>query len=287
MPTFEWNENILTFTCSEFSGSLEASGPNHGIRTLVSGVSGNLVHKNLFLLSLYRALATDSLLCVPRDAEMEFTAAENGADILFKASEKHQAEVLASYRILDPNIIDFSLTLTARASFPQYELFLSSYFEFGNTTHVYVQRTRHVKEKGGRWLSPQRNEVVEGCYLAYPRDDEAAVTRFDGRFGANYNPVEWAVASYFAEPLAVMRYPESGVAVVMMADPETCFCLHGCYMPDGEHDEVSSHNSTYFSLFGEDIEPGDQRTARVRFVVAEMDESLETAIELYKEFRNG
>ena len=62
MPTFEWNENILTFTCSEFSGSLEASGPNHGIRTLVAGVSGNLVHKNLFLLSLYRALATDSLL---------------------------------------------------------------------------------------------------------------------------------------------------------------------------------------------------------------------------------
>jgi hypothetical protein len=123
--------------------------------------------------------------------------------------------------------------------------------------------------------------AVDGTYLMFPRDRQAGLMIFDGRWEFPPSPVQWSVMKYLAAPLAMRRNPQNNVAALMMSPPEDCFAIAAPYNktpPDG----VAGHCSLYQSLFGRNLKAGETARARIRLIVGPIAD--EKAVELYQQY---
>ncbi|MCS6862587.1 MAG: hypothetical protein NZT92_19970, partial [Abditibacteriales bacterium] len=176
-------------------------------------------------------------------------------------------------------------TVKSQWSYSAYELFLSNYFDPAMQPHVYVQGSPYATPPNeAQWIAPQVNDVFVGTGLVFPRDQHAARRSVDGRWERIWALYQWNPQRYYAKPVMFQTDPARRVAAVLMSRPQDCFAVASGYNSPNDKDPFKAQNPLYLSLFGDDLMPGDERTARVRLAVTELDEAMSQPLALYEAF---
>jgi hypothetical protein len=89
---------------------------------------------------------------------------------------------------------------------------------------------------------------------------------------------------HYAHPLAFLADPRKQVAVVLMSQARACAGVSCRYHAENDQDRMTTYSAVDFSLFGDDLAPGDERTARVRLAVSPLDEAMSQPMKLYETF---
>jgi hypothetical protein len=134
------------------------------------------------------------------------------------------------------------------------------------------------------------NDVFRGTVLVFPRDAHAARRCVDGRWDRS----EWGAPTvqmcpvrHHACPLAFLTDPERRLGAVLMSRPRHCYAISARYHAENEADRMVPYSAFDFSLFGDDLTPGDERTAQVRLALTPLDEGMTQPLEMYREFSTG
>lgn len=274
-----------TFDTGVLRGKIRAEGRYKGIIELVDKESNTEVAHggNLpGLFSYYRVFSTDAR---HGDAARDWPTtakllADGALEVVWAPAPDHPLDMTAVYRWVRADTLDVETVARPQQDMPHFEVFLSSYFSPGFDALVYVKPNKFGGGQPG-FLRADVNPLVEGTYLMFPRDREAAQMIFDRRWEFPPNPVQWSVTRWLAAPLAMRREEKSGVAAVLMSPPEDCFAVATPYNrtpPDG----VAGHQSIYLSLFGRDVKAGETARAHSRLVVGRL--SDQQAVEQYETY---
>jgi hypothetical protein len=281
----EAGEGVFSFDTGQLKGKLQVNGKSEGIVSLVDVKSDVEIAKggDLGMFNFYRLLSP-----AKRYGEMAWTwpktaklLPDGAVEVHWPAHEEHPVEMTATFRWKTPDAIDVETVVKPQRDLPKFELFIGSYFAAGFRGSVYVSPTRHAPGEP-KFMAGDVSPLLEGAYLAFPRDLQATQLLYDGRWEQGKNPVHWAMTRFIAAPLAMRRDDKSGVTAVLMSRPKDCFgieCSYNMDKPDG----VSGHFSTYLSMFGEDLKSGQPARAVIR-LVAGKDISPGRAVELYQQF---
>ena len=260
-------KGLFSFDTGVVRGQLRSDGKNQGITSLVDVESGSELVHGPGALSFYRVFSRDIRYGdAARNWPTQNKLLSDGAvEVRFPPAEEHPLEMVAVFRWQSAHALDVETTITPRRAMPQCEVFLSSYFGRSMRGSVYVKP--NFFERGeARLMTADVSPLVDGTYLMFPRDRQAVLTIFDGRWEFPPHPVQWSITRYIAGPLAVRRDDKGGVAVAVMAPPDDCFAVSLPYNktpPDGP----ASHASLYLSLFGRDLAAGQTAKARTRMLV--------------------
>jgi len=181
------------------------------------------------------------------------------------------------YELSGANTIDLAITVSSKWPFPKYEVFLSSYFNVAMDPLVYLQQCPYVDPPDEpQWAAPAANDVFAGTGLVFPRDFHAARNSVDGRWTGIQALYQWNPQRMYELPICVMVDERTRVAAVLMSG----------YANSHPDDPFGNQNPMYLSLVGEDLSPGDERTARVRLAVIELDDAMQRPLEVYDAFAN-
>lgn len=276
-------KGFFHFNTGALKGFVRADGKTQGMNSLIDKESGQeIAHGGDYpgLFSLYRVFSKgkrygDAVRDWPVEAEV---LKDGGLQLHWSANGENPFDIEAAYHWRSERIMDFELTVIPKTAMQDFEVFLSSYFNPQYKSWVYTRSTIH---NGGepQFTAADANPLLQGTYLAFPRDRQAAQLIFDGRWEIGHNPVDFAVPRFFALPIGMREDPVSGLAAAIMARPEECFAVETPYNlepPDG----VAGHASLYFSFFGANAEPEKALNARARLMIGK---NLETA-DILKEY---
>lgn len=272
------------FALPGLRGSICAEGQTHGLRELRFLPHGPEVsNPALYLGHLYRCLGDGRFLTQARDTPHAGRVEGDRVITTWPPNEANPATVELAYEISGDTTIDLTVSCTMTAPMARYELYLSHYFAGAFRPYVYLKSPQAPRVNEPVLYAPQVNGFIEGYYLAYPRDPEALVTLFDGRWHGDH-PVPFCVGREFWRPIGIYAAGLERKAVIMTARQRECFCLYSTYdSPDGR-DNILHHNSFYFGLFNEDLAPGDHRTARLRYHFVDWDGHSDLPLQLQEAF---
>ncbi len=279
-------EGFFSFDTGVLKGRLQADEHSQGIPTMVdvkSGIELAYGGNNPGIFSYYRMFSkgkrwADTARPLPKSAEV---TEDGGVRVHWPSGEDHPFEMSAIYRWAAPNILDLETRVKPHIDMECFEIFLSSYFNENFRSLVYTQPTRYL-ESGPSIVSVDVNPLIEGTYVAFPRDLEAAQIIYDGRWELGQHPVQFSITRYYEVPLCMKRDSTNGMAIIMMSPFEDCFAIETPYNMDPP-DNVASHYSMYMSFFGIDIPAGEEKRARARLVF-ERDIGEQHALDLYDEY---
>jgi hypothetical protein len=286
-------KNVATgafdFDTPFMSGSIVAEGAYHGVVRLVDKASGKQVNDERYsALNLFKLMSVNLGMGTPRLTKREVKATDSAVEIFWPATEEHQGEITARYTVSGPATIDLHLTLRTKGTYQGYELLLPSYFDMAMIPHVYLQR----RAVGGKLpdadiVVPEFSEVYRGCSLVFPRDAHAARRPLDGRW--NRSEFKAPVAPFFplrhyAHPITFMSDPEKKHAVVLMMKRNDCSSISARYYTTRVEDRATTYSAVDFLIFGDDLAPGDIRTAQVRLVLSPLDDAMSQPLALYEKF---
>ncbi len=271
------------------SGRIVTEGAYHGITDLVDKQSGKQVNDARYsVLNLFKFMAVNLGMGTPRLMKRAVKDTDTAVEIFWPATEDHQGEITARYTVSGPDTIDLHLTLRSRGTYAGYELLLPNYFDMAMIPHVYLLR----RASGGKTpetdlVVPEFSEVFRGCSLVFPRDAHAARRPLDGRwerseFKANVAP--FFPLRHYAHPVTFMTDPEKKHAVVLMMKRVTCSAISARYYTPRVEDRATTYSAVDFLVFGDDLVPGDVRTAQIRLVITPLDETMSQPLALYEKF---
>lgn len=279
----------FAFDTGEISGAIQPEGAYHGITQLTDKRTGRvLTDKRYSALNLFRLFAVNLGMGTPRTMPRKVKATATFVEMHWPASEAHQGEITARYEVRRPNVIELAITLRCRGSYAGYELLLPSYFDQTLLPHVYLERrAKGSVPAGADLVVPTVHEVFRGGTLVFPRDAHAARRCLDGRWNrseylmptAPFYPVR-----RYAYPMAFFADPQKQVAAVLMTETRCCSAVSSRYHAEKDEDRAVTYSAADFSLFGDDLVPGDERTAHVRLVVTPLDEAMSQPLALYQAF---
>jgi len=277
----------FAFDTGELRGKLRLDGKLQGVPEMVHAASGQEITYgggHVGLLSHYRVFSTDARYGqAARDWPSEAKLSSDGAvEVRFPPGDDHPLEMTAVYRWTAPDTLDLETIAKPLVDMPDFEVFLSNYFAEGFTVSVYLQPPRFAKAEPPAFVAAEFSPLMDGNYLMFPRDREAARILFDRRWEHPPSPVQWSVNRYMAAPLAMRRHDPSGVTALLMAPPEDCFAVATPYERTPP-DRIANHRSLYLSLFGRDVRAGEAARACTRLVVRK-GLSDEEAVELYRDY---
>jgi len=271
------------------SGRIVTEGAYHGITQLVDKPSGKQVNDARYsLLNLFKLMSVNLGMGAPRLNKREVKATDTAVEIFWPATEDHQGEITARYTVSGPDTIDLHLTLRARGTYAGYELLLPSYFDMAMIPHVYLLRSASGgKPPEADLVVPEFSEVFRGCSLVFPRDAHAARRPLDGRW--ERSEFKAPVAPFFplrhyGQPVTFMTDPEKKHAVVLMMKRAACSAISARYYTPRVEDRATTYSAVDFLIFGDDLVPGDVRTAQVRLVLTPLDEAMSQPLALYEKF---
>jgi len=309
------NKSCLDFETKKLKGYFETEGAYRGMQSLIhkdegvewvgnfdSGYPGYDIPPGirLYLLSLYHYLAKNIPHGVlgrnmPSSVEMR-------GDILritLNPVKDCNATTIVEYAFSGPETLDMKLSVTAHAALEDLEICLSSYTvnrKWG--TPFYYLSKQPPNEGEAIFAQPQDTPFCSGWYHSSPRDNRAAGLLYDGRWpGEPYQL--FVTGPYYNLPILVARNPETGFALIQMADRRNCVRLGSLYSSDDLRIHVAynkdfkpysdsalyaDYSPTYFFFFGENIKPGETRTARYRMILTKVRRDLNEALELYRQF---
>lgn len=254
-----------TFATPSLTGSIQAAGELHGFRDLAFVRSGaKPANPALYLGHVYRLLADGRYLMTAREQPHEGRIEPDRAVARWAPLEVHPAAIEAVWQVSGERTLDFTITVACEAPLARYELYLSHYFAAAWRPYIYLRPADFLGSTEPILWPCEVNEFIRGVYLAFPRDREAILTLFDGRWHGDH-PVPFAVGRCHHAPLAIYASPLDRLAVVVTARRTECFCVYTTYDSPDARDNILHHNSLYFGMFGEDLGPGDERTAHLRY----------------------
>lgn len=274
------------FETDELEGVLNPMGARHGIKTLTHRPTGvDVVHEKYDLLNLFLLFAQNRCMGAARDYERQVEVDGDRLTVTWPPNDTHQAALTAVYELSGPSTIDLTVTVRSEWPYPKYEVFLSNYFNVAMDPHVYLQQCPYVEPPDApQWAAPTANDVFAGTGLVFPRDFHAARNSVDGRWTGIWALYQWNPQRIYELPICMMVEPQTRVAAVLMSRPEDCYAVVTGYANAHPDDPFGNQNPMYLSLFGEDLSPGDERTAHVRLAVLEMDEEMRRPLEAYEAF---
>ena len=258
-------------TTSDVSGTLRLGGISFGFSPFEHVPTETNLVSAMGLLNYYRIFTTnhrygESMRAIPSEASLE---GPDTVRVHWPAEEDRPFALTGIYHWITPDTVDLETIVEATDTLPAFDVFLASYLsEHFPASAVYVKAGENEKE----FITA---EPEDGVWQVFPRDDDARALVKDGRWDIPPSPVDWAVRPELAAPLVYRRAADSDLVVAMMARPEDCFAVFTPFR--GEH-----HYSMYFSLFGDTLEAGNTVRARIRMVIAEMDD--DALLARYQEF---
>lgn len=247
----------FVFNTGVLRGRLHAGGTSVGLTEVFHVPSHARLDQSQGLLSHYRVFANGQRFGVGAwDWPSVAAARDDGAvEVRWLDDPQRPFGLEALYRLPRPGIVSVETRVRARAELRGFEVFLASYFDpaFSN---AFV----HAK---GRVRDGFLNATLDrGPWQMYPRDAAARALAEDGRWRLEPHPVDWTFPAELAgPPFRVYRRALSrGILAMFNAEPEECFAVA---MPH----QTEPHFSTYLSLFGRTLAPGQEARATVRLLV--------------------
>ncbi|MBI3467925.1 MAG: hypothetical protein HY000_33375 [Planctomycetes bacterium] len=284
------------FETEQMQGTIRAEGAYHGVASLVDRRTGKqLIHPNLSALNLYRLAAVNQVLGIPRAMERTIHADGDSVEVKWAAggatkdeavARRQVGEITARYEVFEPDFIEVTVTVRAQRSCSGFEVFMPSYLDKSLQPHIYLQPRGFGR--GGAVTEPDLvvptvSDVFRGTLLVFPRDDHAARRSLDGRWD-RVSEIQVCPVRYYAHCLAILANPENRTGVVLMAHPRHAFAISARYHAAAEADRLTPYSAFDFSLFGDDLLPGDERSAKVRLAFTPLDAELSQPLKLYKAF---
>lgn len=281
--------NAFDFDTPLMSGRIVAEGAYHGVTRLVYKSTGKTVNDPRYsVLNLFKLMAVNLGMGTPRLTKREVRATDTAVEIFWPATPEHQGEITARYEVPGPDTIDLHLTLRAKGTYAGYELLLPNYFDVAMMPHMYLLR-RAIGDTPPEadLVVPGFSEVYRGCSLVFPRDAHAARRPLDGRW--NRSEFKADIAPFFplrhyAHPVTFMTDPEKKNAMVLMMKRPACSAISARYYTERVEDRATTYSAVDFLVFGDDLVPGDVRTAHVRLVLTPLDAEMTQPLKLYETF---
>ena len=290
---------VYEFETAEIKGSIRAGNalPHHGVTRLRHRASGvEFAHPDWSMLNIFRIMGVDPAsaegvgadLGSPRAEDHEAEVSDRALTLHWPPIPDRQVDVKLTYEIAERHI-DLTATIRAEAAYGRFEILLSSYNMPGVYPHVFLARDKfELADVPGKFKDDPDlvrvtvSDVVRGGVIVFPRDPGGARVFADGRWDtvARFSP-----ARRYKLPLMFHKPADSSVAAVWMTSPDTCFAVGTGYYSDDPEDRFAFNNPSYLSLFGDDIEAGQELRARARLAVVELEDEYADAIDLYDQFR--
>lgn len=265
------NRGKLTFTENEdggyefdtgtLRGRLREAGKGLGPTSVVHVPTGTKLNGVYGILSHYRVFTTNKRYGTaawgwPSSSKL---LPDGAVQVTWPEADDRPFELAAIYRFRDNSTLDVETIVKAGKDLSKFEVFLASYFhESFPLPQVFV--TPDPKIVGKRTFLTAKKSF--GNWQMFPRDYDVLPIIRDGRWQKQPNPVDWIIMPLMAKPIALRRGSKTDPMVILMAPPDDCFAIATPYEGEG-------HYSTYFSLFGRDIEAGQTARARLCLVVIE------------------
>ncbi|MFB9756881.1 hypothetical protein ACFFNY_35390 [Paenibacillus hodogayensis] len=266
--TQQAGEQRYTLRARDTAVVLGADRQRHGLVSLTApGLERNVVREPYFALNLYRIMHGGRLAAIARYEPFELVyATESGLKLAWQPTEANPCRLEAEYTIVDEATVDLKLFLEAQQPLSNYELTVSSYFDFALEPYSVVPSwPGKTAEDDLLLLKLEDHPYIKGHYVYLPRDNSAAHTLLDGRWldEKSGRPIaHFVTGPCYGVPAAVMG--TESLHIVQAARPDECRAIGITYSSPDESDIIRQHNALYFTLFGGDLEPGDRRTAAIR-----------------------
>jgi len=279
------NPDKLAFTANEdggyefdtgiLRGGLRQTGKGLGLTSAVHVPTGTTLNGAYGLLSYYRVFTTNKRYGTaawswPGTSKL---LPDGAVKVTWPEADDRPFEMAAVYRFRDDSTLDVETIVKAGKDLSKFEVFLASYFhESFPLTKVLV--TPDPKTVGMRTFLTAKKSY--GNWQMFPRNNDVVPIIRDGRWKKQPNPVDWKIMPPMAKPIALRRGEKTAPTAILMAPPDDCFAISTPYEGEG-------HYSTYFSLFGHDIEAGQTARARLRLVVIDAVSNREI-LNLYEKY---
>jgi hypothetical protein len=278
--------NAFEFETDQIQGTIRLDGPYHGVTRLIHKPTGRqLIDPRYSALNLFKLMAVNQHMGQPRTMERTTKVATHAVEATWPATPTHKAQITARYEVIEPNAVDVTVTVRSHGSYPGYEVFMPNYFDKSLRPYVFLQPARGSKEP--ELVLPTMNDVFRGMLLVFPRDVHAARRSIDGRWDRDEGDaptVPQCPVRRYGHCLAVLAAPDQRVAAVLMAHPRQCYAFSVRYHAEDEADRMTPYSAFDFSLFGDDLLPGDERTATVRLALTTLDDEMSQPLKLYRAF---
>jgi len=263
-------EGFYTFDTGVLRGKVRLNGQSQGITELMHVPTGTPMASGgrlPGLFSYYRVLATNARYGkAVRDWPTETKILPDGAlEVFWPAGEDHPLEITAVHRWTRPDTLDVVTTAKPLEDMPQFEVFISNYYEKPFRGRVYVTAPDDAAA-GLRFVPIDQTPDAKGRYVMIPRDEPGLALIRDGRWTYPPNPVDWDTIRWLAAPLVMRQDATSGLTALMMCPPEDCYAVSSPWNP--ETPDAGGYRSLYLSFFGRDVKAGQTVRARCRLVIA-------------------
>ena len=261
----------LRFQTPEFAGTLRGDGSHHGITRLTHTPSATpLVGSAGPLLGIYRLLCRDGWMGEAREMQhtVETSNTNSGLRLVWHPRPLHQARLTAVFILRPPNAVDLQIEVVGCGTYEAYEVFVANYFHALLRPGVYAVDEEHGRATGMERIEPEANPVYKGLYVTFPRDEAAAHMFTDGRWRRGRHAARFLATRQYALPLGYYRREENGVDVLLMGLRDHVAGVSMAYATDTvPPDDIASHHSLYFSLWGQNLRPGTVLRTVVRLAV--------------------
>ncbi len=288
MHTPDNNDNRYTFQFPETRLILGADKQRHGIVSLrTQETSGELIREPYFGLNVYRLMSSGKLMGVARYEPFRVTSpAGNRLVLEWEPQDVHPCNMIASYEAINEFVVDFTLSVEALKPLERYEVSISSYFDFSLEPYAVISSWPGKNDDADmRLIKMEDHPYIKGHYFCLPRDQQAAHIRTDGRWadpGTGRMIAHHVIGPCYGRPIAIMASKQE--YVVQMTDPDHCLAIDVTYASKDTEDNIMQHNATYQNLFGDNLQAGDKRSARIRQVLCKGEVNLSNVLNLYNEF---
>jgi len=277
-------DGAFDFRTEEMEGTICLADAYHGVTRLVDRRTGRqVIDPRYSALNLFKLMSVNQIMGQPRTMERTIEAAPNRVEVRWAATDGHKGEISARYEVPEPNAVDVTVTVRSQGAYRGYELFLSNYFDPTLRPYVFLKSRRAEPE----WVLPLVNDVFRGTVLVFPRDAHAARRCVDGRWERNeYKTpvVQMCPVRHYAKCLAIVTDSEKRLGVALMAHPRDAYAISTRYFAENDADRMTTYSAFDFSLFGDDLLPGDARSVKVRLALVPLEGDLSRALAMYERF---
>ena len=279
------DEHSFNFETGQIRGTIRLDGAYHGVTRLVDKKTGRqVIDERYSALNLFKLMSVNQIMGQPRHMERTTRISPRQVEADWAPTDGHKAEISARYEVIQPNAVDVTVTVRSKGAYRGYEVFMSNYFDKTLRPRVYLQsRGKNPPEL----IVPMVNDVFRGTVLVFPRDTHAARRCVDGRWDRNEwdTPVvQMCPVRRYAHCLAFLTDPDEQVGVVLMLRPEDCYAISARYFAEDDADRLTTYSAFDFSLFGDDLLPGSERSVKCRLALVPLDGDLSRPLEMYKTF---
>lgn len=286
LPLTPTADGGFEFDTPVMSGRIEPAGAYHGVKQLVHKATGRQwIDPRYSALNIFKLQSVNLCMGQPRTMPSQVTSTEKSVTMTWPATSAHQGEVTATWEVREAASVDLTITVATAAPYSGYEVFMSSYFDNTTKPHLYLKQRFPTEPE--QLVAPMVNDVFRNCLLVFPRDSNAARLCVDGRWDRSEGDVPTVQnipVRHYSRALGFLADPDQKSALVMMSLPQHTVGISTRYFADQPEDRQTSYSAFDFSLCGENLAPGDQRTLRVRLALTDLDESMSQPLAVYEEF---